>query len=83
MIDRGAGLVPGEFFFIGRGDLRCFEVEVMQCGRALQLGGLAQSTAWQFDVRMNRLQHRIKRFAAHRAIKQRRVEEVRQTTATV
>jgi len=38
-------------------------------------------TAWQLDVRVDGLQHGIQRLAAHRAIEERRVEEVRQPTA--
>ena len=82
-IHRRAGFVPGELFFIRRGDLRCLEVKVVQRGCFLNLRRFADRAPWQLDVRVNGLQHRIERRTAHRAVKERRVEEVQPTATAI
>jgi hypothetical protein len=66
-IDGGAGFIPGERGFVRRGDLRRFEIEVVQGGRALQLAPLCGGHGAAARCGVDGLQHGIERLAAHRA----------------
>jgi hypothetical protein len=56
--------------------LRGFEVEVVEGGGALELRGFAEGAAGQLDVRVDGIEHGIERLAAHRRVKERRIEEM-------